>query len=126
MSALLPIAAFTQWLAFGERGISSEAIVTHLTGVQVSRWGSSFEPLDPGDFRRCERLLRQVPIARLAFGAMRDVSPQWAGLVEMWDELVALAEDEVPGIFDQPAGGSAPRTYDRMQGLRRAMSRGTS
>ena len=119
----MPIAAFTNWLAFGERGISSEAIVTHLTGVSVSRYGSMYEPLDPSDFRRCEQLLRQVPLARLVFPAMSEVSPAWARLVDAWDELVALAESEVPGVFDGPATGySAPRTYARMRELRTATS----
>ena len=37
------------WLKNGERGISSEAIVSHLTGINiVKRLGSTDYPKDPG------------------------------------------------------------------------------
>jgi len=120
----LPIGAFTMWLAQGERGLSAEAIVTRLTGVQISRRGGSDIPYDPSDFRRCELLLRQVPLARLAFDAMRDVSPAWGRLVDAWDELVALGESEVPNAFnsERTANGKAPLMYARMAGLRREVA----
>lgn len=117
MSALLPLTSFTTWLARGERGISSEAIVSHLTGETVGRnYGFSDHPYDAGDFRRCERLLRDHPLARMAFPAMATRSREWATLVEHWDELVALMEEEVPGVFEHPRG-SAPRTSRRMSEL---------
>jgi hypothetical protein len=108
---------FTEWLASGERGISSEAIVSHLTGARVGRnYGFGDHPYDPGDFRRCEKLLRQVPFARVALPQMATRSPEWAALVDHWEELVALMEEEAPGVFDN-CHGSAPRTYARMQAL---------
>jgi len=119
--ALLPLTVFTGWLASGERGISSNAIVARLTGEQVgNRWhGWPTEPADPGDLRRCERLLRQVPLARMAFPAMRTASPAWARFVDEWDDLVALLEEEAPGAFDSAhPSGSAPRLYARMRQLR--------
>jgi hypothetical protein len=119
MSAdLLPIGLFTMWLAQGERGISSNAIVARLTGVNLDRWGRGTDiPYDPSDFRRCEMLLREIPLARLAFPLMHDVSPRWARLVDAWDELVALGESEVPGMFTGRYG-SAPLMYARMTELR--------
>ena len=41
---MVPIEAFVSWLASGERGMSSEAIVSHLTGVDVGthRVGEGF------------------------------------------------------------------------------------
>jgi hypothetical protein len=118
---LLPTGAFTMWLAQGDRGMSSEAIVTRLTGVPISRRSRSDIPYDPSDFRRCELLLRQVPLARLAFNAMRDVSPAWNRLVDAWAELVALGESEVPDAFnsERTANGKAPLMYARMAELRR-------
>ncbi|MFC9966302.1 hypothetical protein ACFVH4_18900 [Nocardia ignorata] len=115
---------FNGWLQFGERGLSSEAIVTQLTGVHLSGrpWTGWDHPHDPSDFRRCERLLRQVPQARVHLVAMK-ADPVWARLVDAWDELVALAEEEVPGCFDgPPRGGAAPRLYARMRELREAIA----
>jgi hypothetical protein len=111
---------FASWIGRGERGLSSEAIVHRLTGVNLSgrRWSGTDHPADPSDFRRCELLLRQVPLARLMFPLMRDVSPTWARFIDEWDDLVALAEEEAPGIFDGPPRGSAPRLYERMQDIR--------
>lgn len=112
--------AFREWVNHGERGLSSEAIVHRLTGILLSGryWSGKDHPADPSDFRRCERLLRQVPSARLLLPLMADVSPVWARFVEEWDSLVALGEEEVPGIFDGPARWSAPRLYERMQEIR--------
>jgi hypothetical protein len=122
MTELLPLTVFTGWLASGERGLSSETIVSRLTGAPVGR-PSKFgpvEPRDPADFRRCERLLREVPLARFTFERMRDVSPVWSWLVDEWDDLVALLEEEAPGSIDASwPTGSAPRLYERMKKIRR-------
>jgi len=118
---LLSLEVFSSWINHGDRGLSSEAIVQRLTGVHLSgrSWSGKDHPADPSDFRRCELLLRQVPLARLAFPAMRDVSPTWARFVDAWGELVALGEEECPGVFDGAAcGRPAPRLYERMQDLR--------
>ena len=105
------------WLAFGERGISSEAIVHKLCFDRSPRPGSY--PYDPSDFRRCELLLRAVPILRLALPQMAEVSLVWAALVARWDELVALIEEEIPGAWDG-SNGSAPRAYKIMAEMREA------
>jgi hypothetical protein len=87
------------WLAYGERGISSEAIVTRLTGIGVGHYDNGDHPLDMGDFKRCELLLREVSEARERFNEMRDVSPQWDALVEHWQEIVNLAQSQDPEFF---------------------------
>lgn len=113
MSGALSIGAFTRWLATGERGVSSEAIVARLTEDDLwppSRGGN--HPYDPGDFRRCELLLREVPQARPMLWRMQAESPEWAALVDAWDELVALAESE--GVFTS-SYWYAPLTYARMR-----------
>lgn len=116
MSAPLPLGLFTGWLATGERGLSSETIVSHLTGQPVGRterfrWGPQY-PHDPADLRRCVQLLDTVPLARTVFPAMRTASPVWAVLVDHWDELESLLREEMA----EP-GPNAPRTYDRMREL---------
>jgi hypothetical protein len=121
-AALLDLSHFTSWLASGERGISSEAIVSQLTGSRVGHsWPGNDIPFDPADFRRCELLLRAYPLARLIFpAAMRSRSGNWARLVEHWDELVELIESEVPGAFNRmpPIGSEAPKAHALMQELR--------
>ena len=115
---LLPIEVFVFWLASGERGISSNAMVSQITGRPVGRrFAGGDHPYDPSDFRRCEQMLRQVPLARLYLSAMRERSPKWAALADAWDELVALLESEVPGIFAGGQRGKAPKTYARMREL---------
>lgn len=36
----IPLERFAAWLASGERGMSSEAIVANLTGARVRRYGN--------------------------------------------------------------------------------------
>ncbi|GAB7082343.1 hypothetical protein [Megalodesulfovibrio paquesii] len=108
--ASLPMEAI-QWLANGERGLSSNALFTRLTGVDAlgrdKKWWR-FHPLDPADFRRCVLLLETVPGFREKLPLMCDVSPQWAALVAHWEELEALLVDEYPTGF-------APKTHECMR-----------
>ncbi|HEY9494616.1 MAG TPA: zinc finger-like domain-containing protein, partial [Intrasporangium sp.] len=111
----MPLSYFHGWLATGERGISSEAIVSHLTGVPITPWHRLADyPLDPADFRRCQLLLERAPLARPYFPAMASRSPQWARLVEAWDDIHALIEEDVPGYLNG-YNGSAIRGYRLMQ-----------
>lgn len=109
--------SMVKWLANGERGISSETIFTHITGVNALRrpWTAS-HPLDPDDFTRCVRLLEACPAISMRFTEMASASPVWARLVEHWDELVSMLDEEVPG-WRQSLRGSAPKTYERMKQL---------
>lgn len=120
----LPLTIFAGWLASGERGLSSEAIVSNLTGQHVGRyWHGGDHPYDPSDFRRCELLLREVPIARLMFHRMAEVSPVWKALVEAWSEIVALMESEVPGVFEtRSPNGRAPLAAARITQCREVAS----
>jgi len=119
---LLDIFWFRSWLREGERGESSEAIVEHLTGKPVGgkpyaeRFGRLDHPADAGDFRRCELLLRAVPMARQEFPRMARVSPEWAALVGAWGDIVREAEAERPDIFTNTTthfhAASSQRIYD--------------
>lgn len=120
----MPLDMFKSWLAGGERGLSSEAIVITLTGE--SWWAGRTSrtvldhPYDPADLRRCMKLLKAVPLARVGLPAMRAVSSEWAALIDHWDELEALALEEVPDFLEgaRANGGKAPRLYERMRELR--------
>jgi hypothetical protein len=121
MSAL-PLDYFAGWLATGRRGLSSEAIVFRLTGERVDRrvgappvWSGKDHPHDPDDFRRCQLLLRDCPLAAASFHLMRDVSPSWARLVDAWHQIHATLEAETPGYLDDPRGRSAPNGYRLMK-----------
>lgn len=61
----------TSWLASGERGISSNTIVTCLTGINAlgGHWHS--HPLDPDDMTRCRKLLERVPLLSKRIGNWR-------------------------------------------------------
>ncbi len=77
------------WLKTGERGLSSEAIFSHLTGIPISGPYLS-TPADPCDFRRCQKLFAAVPDFAARLGEMAAVSPAWALLVAHWTEIAAL------------------------------------
>lgn len=106
---------FAGWLASGERGLSSEAIVQRLTGVKIHTGrseGAVEPPHDPSDFRRCARLLDMVTEARKHLHLMRDVSPAWARIIDRWDELEHLLNLE-----ESRGDGKAPQLYRRIKTL---------
>jgi hypothetical protein len=106
--------ALVQWLANGERGASSNAIVQHLTGIRTSHY-EPCAPQDPADLRRCRLLLARVPSLAWRIGEMASCSPEWARLVLHWQELCALMDDESPGWSE--GVGRAPKTYALMRKL---------
>jgi hypothetical protein len=98
-----------QWLAGGERGISSDAMVEQLTGMATSDWRRVQDwPVDPSDFRRCQKLMDQVPTLRPLLPRMADRSPGWAALLMVWDEVATLVAEELPS-------GRAPKAYALMR-----------
>lgn len=106
-------AAAIEWLAHGERGISSETIFSALTGVDALRGGWQSHPHDPSDLGRCIKLLDSVPELQPLMYKMMHVSPHWFGLMSRWDELVALYRHEksIHGAI------SAPKTYQMMKSI---------
>lgn len=125
MSDLQNLPGLLRWLANGERGVSSNSIVQHLTGLQTLRGWELDIPHDPDDLDRCLQLLEAVPALRLNLPQMATASPLWAALIERWDEIEASHLDEV-GLRWTKAG-SAPKTYDLMRSVidqARAMQKG--
>jgi hypothetical protein len=110
--------SLVEWLANGERGISSNAIVTCIGGVNAMQgFGLAHShPRDPDDLRRCRLLLEQVPNLGKNFHAMSTLSHEWGRLVSHWQEICDLMDEEAP---DWRTGhrGRAPRTYRLMQHL---------
>ena len=101
-----------KWLATGRRGISSEAIVSHLTGINiVGDWGMR-PPSDTSDLERCFKLIEAAPEIRTELSRMGEVCPVWKSLVENWDELL--------GMFSRPKTDSYDpwdAVYKRMKEL---------
>lgn len=83
------------WLLGDDTGMSSKAIVE--TMVRGAPGRNRYHPADGGDLGRCLRLLRVVPEWAPRLGEMKAVSPQWARLIDHWDELARI---HAGGDFD--------------------------
>lgn len=99
-----------EWLFSGDTGSSSKAICAHMLGIK-NRDMHSY-PSDPSDLGRCLRLLRLIPEWAKRINEMGEYSPGWSGLVEKWEDIAQIMQDEV-GI-DWEKGRAAPLTYDAM------------
>lgn len=106
MAGRWPLGMFAQWLASGERGVASDAILNRLTHMPVGRRNYKQNwPVDSEDFRRCELLIREHPAIRDdVMDMMPDRSYQWEAIVDRWDDIVASMERESPGAFEGPLG----------------------
>jgi hypothetical protein len=101
------------WLASGDTGISSETIFGVMTGqtMAMARRYGYCPPSDPADFGRCYRLLKVMPSWRARLPEVAVKFRAWKPLIEAWDELTALYEEEM-------SKDRAPKLYHRMQELR--------
>lgn len=101
--------AATRWLASGERGISSNTMFKHLTGVDALSGDRGSHPWDTDDFRRCRLLLEQVPELVQKMHLMRNVSKQWEDLLYLWADVCTAMDEESPNWRDRQ--GSSPTAY---------------
>ena len=97
------------WLHNGDTGISSLTIWSTLSGERNP--GSADVPHDPDDFGRCYRLLKVMPEWRERLPEVAKRYKAWRPLVDSWDELTALYEEELPKK-------KLPKLYARMRELR--------
>lgn len=101
------------WLLHGERGISSNTIVSVLCGFDATggQWFS--HPLDPADMLRCQALLDACPELLPSFREkMPLVSAEWRALVENWEHLLSMIHEDV-----EETPGRARRAYGAMSAL---------
>lgn len=111
----IELSYFVDWLANGERGMSSETIVAAVTGQSVGKFGNTHHPYDPTDLNRCMKLLDAYPLTRLVFkDAVRGLSDTWARMADRWDEMEGLLREEMATRTDN----TAPKTYALMRELR--------
>ena len=80
------------WLSKGERGISSETIYSVIGRPLRNDY---CHPLDPDDFYRCYKLLKVIPEWRGKLYKMRSVSNVWNNLVDNWDKLTTMLEEQL-------------------------------
>lgn len=115
-----------EWLASGERGVSSNTIVTHLTGINaLGAWPYPSHPLDPDDLRRCRLLFLAVPSLRAEFPRMAMCSNEWAALVRRWSDLCQLMDSEAPR-WPRREWAACPKTYALMKELEESARGGRS
>ncbi len=80
----------TMWCVLAERKLFDE----HYKEVILSP--SQFtHPSDPDDFRRCYLLLKAVPEWRLKLDKLKTLSQIWFKLVENWDKLTEMLEEQM-------------------------------
>lgn len=105
------------WIAAGEHGMSSEAMILQIWGAPVAHsygpHGRS-HPLDPDDFKRCLKLLAVSPETKERLHVMRGVSFEWRNLVDNWGTLEKMFLEEA-GDIDWSSRKPASKTYRAMQ-----------
>lgn len=106
------------WLAFGERGLSSEALAHHLSGLPIVKKQQDLNhtPRDSYDFRRCLLMLEACPSIASKLHTMATVSHDWARLVTFWEDLRKIMDQENPDWRTKPYYSA--RLHRKMQTLR--------
>lgn len=104
------MAAIAAWALRDDTGQSSKALAREAAGMFAASAPSY--PHDIADFARCYRLIKTVPEVRRAVDRLGTLSPQWAKLADIWDDLSATYAEERDGqlrssIFDV----RCPRAY---------------
>jgi hypothetical protein len=80
------------WLASDDVGMSSKYMAQVLADIPGER--EYAHPYDPSDFKRCQKLLISVPALKERLNLMAKESEVWAGLVEDWDEISRLIDND--------------------------------
>ncbi len=75
---------YLEWLASDDTGISSQTILSYLTGIPVKYKGT---PHDMSDVGRCVRMLRLFPELRTKIGDVIVRDKSWMPFIDCWKEL---------------------------------------
>lgn len=102
--------AVGDWLINDEIGLSSQTLASWFLGGKAKKDYYIHHPHDPSDLMRCKRLVDGIPGGVLLIGGAGGLSHGWKIVVEHWNELMALLEEEY-------RTDSAPKTYKRMKEL---------
>lgn len=87
------------WMSYGEHGASSEFMAWTLQDHKQHPFAEPAMPYDPDDFGRCHKLLAMVPEFRARMDRLKECGPEWAALVDHWDELTAMHEAKDKGMY---------------------------
>ena len=96
-----------EWVLSRDTGISSKTIWAAMNGA---KFDMADIPADPEDFGRCYRLLNHFSEWKKRLNEVALKFPKWGPLIEAWDVLTALYEEEYKS-------GMAPKLYSMMQEL---------
>ena len=80
------------WYANEERGMSSETMYNCFLNQPQNR---ICHPHDPGDFKRCWKLLEAIPEWKNDLHKLKSLSPAWSNLVDNWDKLTEMYLENV-------------------------------
>lgn len=83
------------WIENGQKGTSSKTMLFICYGKRLTSELS--HPLDPSDFMRCHKLVQTVPEIKHRFYLLKEHSPVWSNLVDNWDELTELLNEQLTG-----------------------------
>lgn len=103
------------WFATGNTGVSSKCIAKAMLGIEMPGF-DKWTPRDPSDFCRCLKLLRDVPeIGAYLTEVMTPISPEWAKILDHWDEIEECFMEEVPGWMEgKDSNKRASKTFSLM------------
>jgi len=104
------------WLKNGNRDVSSNTIFTHLSKFNALGSFHKYHPVYADDLRRCRLLLDQCPDFMMRLNEMREVSPVWERIIDNWERLCALLDQEAPS-WRENAVWSCPKTNELMREL---------
>lgn len=102
-----PGSGIKAWRQTDDVGRSSDYMAAILGPAGIREYA---HPHDPADFGRCLTLLAAAPDLRQRLPMMANESKEWAALVNHWDELENLYNEELPT-------GNAPKLYNKMREL---------
>lgn len=102
-----------EWMSMGKVGISSATMASIALGLKKNIYSDHFGyPYDPADLNRCRILVKHIPEIRDSFKKIGRRVPGFKPILDNWDELIALLDEEM-----RKKTGSAPCTYARMKEL---------
>jgi len=109
-----------QWLIGDDTGTSSKVIFSVMERVEFNCAFGADTPRDCDDFGRCFRLLLHFPTWRARLCEVAARHPNWAPLVDAWNEISALYEQicDCDGYLEFSANVDVARViYKRLDEL---------